>query len=225
MIDMSLNNIVIGLTVIVSLLAFNNRELWSKMLLNPYQVIHRKQYYRLLTHAFIHADFVHLFFNMFVLYSFGQAIELVLTQEEYFNSVLPEFQFWGTSMGYLIYVLIYLGGILFSVIPSLQKHKDNPGYNSLGASGAVSAVVMVFILILPTVDLHLLFIPIGIPGFIFGALYLYYEYYMSKRGGTGIAHDAHLLGGIYGVVLMLILEPSLGTRFVEQIAGFIGQYI
>lgn len=222
MIQMSITNIIILANVILSFIAFQNKDVLSKLVFNPFQVAHRKEYYRVITHAFIHGDFMHILFNMYVLYSFGNLIEQIFTVKEVFNQIFPDIEFWGVSNGYLYYVLLYFGGIIFATLPALKKHKDDPGYNSLGASGAVSAVVMAFILLLPLHKLYLFFIPIGIPGFIFGAAYLGYEYYMSKKGRTGIAHDAHFWGAIYGLVLLLILRPSFGLYFISDIGHFLG---
>ncbi|MEM9053564.1 MAG: rhomboid family intramembrane serine protease [Bacteroidota bacterium] len=220
--ELSLNTIIVGVTVLVSLAAFNNRELLSKLMFNPYQVKHRKQYYRVVTHAFIHADFMHLFFNMYVLWSFGGLIESIFTEREVFEYLFPELDFWGTSTGYLNFVLLYFGGVIFATLPSMRKHGDNPGYNSLGASGAVSSIVLAAILLMPTMDIYIFFIPIGIPAFIVGAAYLAYEYYMSRHAQSRIAHDAHYVGAIFGLAFLLILKPYFGLRFLELIGSFIG---
>ena len=106
-----------------------------------------------------------------------------------------------------------------SSIYSFERNKGNIYYNALGASGAVSSVIYAFILLDPTAKLGFMFIPVPIPAYLFGFIYLGIEYYLSKRGNTGIAHDAHFWGAIYGVVLTLILKPSLATRFIEQIIG------
>jgi membrane associated rhomboid family serine protease len=159
---------------------------------------------------------------MYVLYAFGGLIERIFTSPEVFGRLFPQLEFWGVSSGYLFYLLLYLGGIIFATLPAIKNHKDNPRYNSLGASGAVSAVVMAFILLVPTTNLRLLFIPIDIPAFILGAAYLAFEYYMSKRGRTGIAHDAHFWGAIYGLVLLLILRPTFGLYFIQKVADFLG---
>lgn len=222
MITLSITNILIAACIILSLLAFNNPTLMSKMLFNPYLVVHRKEYYRVLSHAFIHGNFIHLFFNMYVLFSFGNLVETIFTDERVFNNLFPEQEFWGVSKGYLMYFMVYFGGLLFAVLPSIYKHKDNPSYNSLGASGAVSSVIMVFILLMPTSNLQIIFIPINIPAFILGIAYLVYEYFMSKRGNTGIAHDAHLLGGVFGLLLVLILQPAMGLHFIQEIGQFFG---
>jgi len=220
--ELTLNTIIVGVTVLISLAAFNNQDLLSRLIFNPYQVKHRNQYYRAVTHAFIHADFMHLFFNMYVLWSFGGLIESIFTQKEYFEYLFPTLEFWGTSTGYLYYVLLYFGGMIFATLPSLRKHSENPGYNSLGASGAVSSVVLASILLLPTMDINLFFIPIGIPAFIVGIAYLGYEYYMSKNAQSRIAHDAHYVGALFGLAFLLIIQPYFGIRFLELIGSFIG---
>ncbi len=219
---LTLTNLIVAVNVVLSLLAFGNQELMGRLLFNPYQVVHRKQYGRVIGHAFIHANYIHLFFNMYVLYSFGNLIERIFTVPGFFAQLFPDLEFWGTSRGYLYYVILYFGGILAASLPSIQKHADNPSYNSLGASGAVSAVVMAFIVLMPTTNLRLIFIQIDIPAFIMGAAYLGYEYYMSKRDQTGIAHDAHFWGAIFGLVLLLLLNYRFGIHFLQQISTFLG---
>jgi len=220
--ELSLNTIIVIINVVVSLIAFQNQDLLSKLIFNAYQVKHRKEYYRVISHAFIHGDFMHLLFNMYVLWSFGGLIETIFTNPDAFYYYFPELEFWGTSSGYLYYILLYFGGIIFATLPSLKKHGDNIHYNSLGASGAVSAVVLASILLLPTMDIYIFFIPIGIPAFVVGGAYLGYEYYMSKNSQGRIAHDAHYFGAVYGLVLLLILKPYFGIRFLELIGSFIG---
>jgi membrane associated rhomboid family serine protease len=220
--DLSLNTIIVIITVLVSIVAFRDERLLSRLLFNPYQVKHRREYYRVITHAFIHADFMHLLFNMYVLWSFGGLIEAIFTNPDAFRYYFPELEFWGVSKGYLYYILLYFGGIIFATLPSLRKHGDNPHYNSLGASGAVSSVVLASILLLPTMDIYIFFIPIGIPAFIVGAAYLGYEYYMSKNSTSNIAHDAHYVGAIFGLLFLLVIEPYFGLRFLELIGSFIG---
>ena len=128
---------------------------------------------------------------MYVLYSFGGFVESVLV-EGYVNSSSGISVGGFGNVGYLYFVSLYLGVLLFATVPSLKKHGDNPGYLAVGASGAVSAIVFSSIILYPTGGMGLLFIPIRIPSFIFGVLYLLAEQYMSKKGGTRIAHDAHL---------------------------------
>lgn len=222
---LSFTTILIAINVIFSLMAFQNPSLQSRMMLNPYMVVQRKQYYRLITHAFIHGDFIHLFFNMYVLYGFGELLETIFTDQSVFNRLFPDTQFWGSNAGFFVFGILYFGSVLFSVLPSLKKHQNNPSYNSLGASGAVSGIVMACMLLLPTLPLQFIFIPIGIPAFIMGAAYLTYEYMMSKRGGTGIAHDAHFYGAIFALVLLLFLRPSFGLHFLSQVWAYISGWL
>ena len=193
-------------TIAISVKAFSDNSFKWKWMFNPYNVVHRKEWYRSFTHAFIHADWTHLIFNMFVLWSFGVPLEKAL-QAMY------------GPKGYLYFGCLYLGGILFSTMLSLQQHKDNMHYNSLGASGAVMAVLFAFVLIFPTADLMLIFLPIPIPAYIMGPLILTAEYFLSKRGGTGIAHDAHFMGAIFGIVFMLIVDYQLIIEFFSKIRG------
>jgi len=207
---MSLTLIIIVITVALSLMANNNNELYSKMLFNPYLVTQRKEWHRLITHAFIHdnTNIFHLVFNMYVLYSFGKLVETFLSYTL-------------GSKAFLFFIFIYFGGILAASIPSLIKHKNNYGYNSVGASGAVSAVLFSVIAFMPLQGgIGILFIPFSIPPILFGVLYIGYEMYMNKRGGTNIAHDAHIGGAIYGFLFTLLFVPGALTNFIGQIVAY-----
>ena len=204
--------IIIIITVAVSLSANGKPELYSKLLFNPYQVHHGKEWYRIFTHALIHdrSNIFHLGFNMYVLYSFGNIAETILVTSL------------GT-LGIVYYVIIYVGGIVAASIPSMLKHKDNYGYCSVGASGAVSAVLFTTIAFMPfTGGIGIMFIPLDIPPLIFGVLYIAYEMYMGKRGGTNIAHDAHIGGAVFGFLFTLIFVPNAFTNFLSQVLGVIG---
>ena len=198
--------LIIGITVIVSFLAFHNVLLMEKLQYNPAQVFHRKQYYRLFSHAFIHVGWTHLIVNMFVLYFFGQNVESYFS---YFFGNRADFYF----------VMLYIGGILFSNIWSLIKYRNDYFYNAVGASGAVSAVLFTFIFLNPWEVLYL-FAIIPIPGIVFGAGYLIYSYHMVKRRTDNIAHDAHFLGAVFGLLFPIILKPGLFTRFIELLLKF-----
>ncbi len=204
---MSVTLIIIIVTGIISFMAWNNPALMSRWVMNPYQVASRGQYYRLITSGFLHADWGHLFFNMISLYFFGGFIEQV------FGAL-----FGGNGAIYLIG--FYLIGILVSDIPSYLKHRNDRGYNSLGASGGVSAVIFAGILFRPLTPIYLFFIPIGIPGFIFGGLYLAYSYYESRQGRGNVNHDAHFYGALFGILFMLVVYPAVLPQFLEQIAGW-----
>lgn len=205
---MSITLIIIIFTVAVSLYASENLEVKRKLIFNPYQVIHHNQHYRGLTHAFIHADLMHLGINMFVLYFFGRNVEY------YFQVQFPE-------MANTYFILLYIGGIIFATFPSLYKHKDNPGYNSLGASGAVSAVLFSAIILDPTNTIYI-YALLPMPAFLFGVLYIGYEMYMNKNGRTNIAHDAHILGAVFGIIFTILLSPSnVISNFILSISTII----
>ena len=203
---MTITILIILVTVGISLYASENLSLKHKMMFNPAKVHYSNEWYRMFSHAFIHADFIHLGVNMFVLYFFGRNIEFLFSR--YFE-----------GMGSIYFIILYVGGIIFATLPALRKHKDNPIYNSLGASGAVSAVLFSAILLRPADTLYI-YAAIPIPAFLFGVLYISYEMYMNKRGRTNIAHDAHLLGAVFGVLFTIILSPKFViANFIQEIQG------
>ncbi len=206
--SLSITLIIILVTVTISLYVSEKLDLKHKMLFNPLKVYYENEWYRLFSHAFIHADLMHLGINMFVLYFFGQYVE-------YFFSIT-----FG-SIGLLYFTLLYIGGILFASLPALRKNKDNPVYNSLGASGAVSAVLFSSIVLDPTNTIYI-YAAIPMPAIVFGVLYVGYEMYMNNRGRTNIAHDAHLLGALFGVLFTIILSPKFVIlNFIQQIQNII----
>ena len=188
----------------------------------PYNVSHLKEYQRIITHAFIHKDGMHLLINMFVFFQFGQILETVLTKVD--TQIFSFFPYSDGSVGYVYYFMIYFGGVVFASLPSMIKHKDNPHYMSLGASGAVASVLFALIVIAPTSEIALFFV-IPLNFWVFGVLYLFYEWYMGKRGGTGIAHDAHFFGAIWGLIVMLILNPKLYVRCFELITSSMAELL
>lgn len=203
---MSLTLVFIAITAVISFLAFNNYNLRETLINNPYAVVKRKEYYRLLTSGFIHADFMHLFFNMFVLYNFGTIMEQL-------------FQLSYGKNGILYFIALYVLGIIFSSIPDLMKHRGNPAYNSLGASGGVSSVLFAAIILLPTSKLQIFPIPVDIPAWIFSLLYVAYSVYMDRRQADNVNHLAHLWGALWGVLFVLWAFPGALPHFVEQIRG------
>jgi len=198
--------IILAITVFTSITAMDNHELKNKLMFNAYMIKERKEWYRFFSHGIIHADWMHLGFNMLSLYMFGKAVEDAYT--DIFD-----------GKGMLFFILLYVGGLVMSSLYSYERNKTNIYYNSLGASGAVSAVIYAYIMLAPTAKLGIMFIPVPIPAYIFGFIYLGIEYYLSKRGNTGIAHDAHFWGAIYGVVLTIILRPHAVSIFLDQILG------
>ena len=187
---------IIAITALVSIAAFNNATLFSELLFEPFVIKARGQWYRFLTHAFVHANWPHLLVNMFVLFMFGRNVEPLLERITGTNATFP-------------YLALYIGGVLFSTLPSYKRHVHDPNYRAVGASGAVSAVLFAQILMLPTMPVRFMFFPFAMPAWIFGAIYLWYSWYMDKRGGDNVAHDAHFFGAVYGVAFMTVLEPSL----------------
>lgn len=196
--------IIIAITVITSIAAMDNHSLKNKLLFNAYMIHHRKEWYRFFTGAFIHADWIHLMFNMYALFMFGGEVE-------------RRYNYLFEGKGILFFILLYGLGILMSVFYSYEKHKNDVHYNALGASGAVSSVVFAFIILEPTAQLGLLFLPFYIPAYLFGLIFLAVEYYLGKRGNTNIGHDAHFWGAIHGVVFTIVLKPSLAVSFMDQI--------
>lgn len=203
---MSLTIVIIAITVIASIYAWNRQDKFYSWLMNPYSIVHRNQYQKLLTSGFIHADWIHLFFNMFTLYFFGNIMEKILNY--YFDSSGPFY-----------FLLLYFLGMLIADIPSVIKHRNNPNYNSLGASGAVSAVLFASILFVPTNKICL-FAALCMPGFIFGILYLIYTYYQGRRMADNINHDAHLFGALFGIIFSMIIKPDVIGSFFDQILNW-----
>ena len=121
------------------------------------------------------------------------------------------------SRGDLYYIMLYVLGIIVSDVPSFIKHKENPRYNSLGASGGVASIIFAFMLLRPLDKIYLYF-AIGIPGFILGPLYLIFSYYQGRKANDNINHDAHLFGALFGLLFMAVLHPQAIPEFFEQIS-------
>ncbi len=201
-----INWLIIGSTVIISIMAFSNYELMDKFKFNAYKIKHSKETWRFFSYGLVHAGWMHLLINMFVLWSFGEIVETFLK-----NS-------FGLK-GELYYVLLYVAGILFSTLVDFRNNKDNIYYNAVGASGAVSAVVFASILIYPGGSIFVFPIPIPIPSWLFGILYLAYSAYMAKRGTDNVGHTAHFWGAVVGVIFMLIVSPQTFSSFLHYFIG------
>jgi len=199
-----INYIIIGFTCLISFMAFNNPYWTYKLKHWPYQEVRDGEYYRWLTSGFLHGDFMHLIFNMITLYFFGRTVEM------WFTMVFPDF-------GPMFYLLFYLVAIVAASSATFFKYRESPSFASIGASGAVAAVLFASILILPTSKIYLFFIRIGIPGFIFGILYLWFSAYEAKRGQDNIDHTAHYYGAIFGFFFPILFEPRLVPMFIEQL--------
>jgi len=189
---------LIAITCVVSWIAFNNRKLADRLILWPPAVHKNKQYDRLVTYGFLHADFMHLLFNMITLFFFGPQIEMLMGQ-----------------VGVWVYPLFYLSALVVSILPSYLKNQKNPNYLSLGASGAVSAILFAYILVRPWSIIGVFFIPM--PAILFAVLYVGYSIWMDRRGGDRINHSAHLAGAAYGILFFLIMEPRVLGHFLQQL--------
>jgi membrane associated rhomboid family serine protease len=175
----------------------------SSLIMNPYVTYHNRQYYRFISSGFVHKDHMHLLWNMFSFYFFGIAIE-------------NEFQARFGSAGGLYFIALYVLAIIVSDIPTFLKRKNDPRYNSLGASGGVSAVIFAFIIFEPLARICLYF-ALCMPGFILGGLYIIFSWYQGRKSNDNINHDAHLYGALFGFLFCVIVAPSSIGDFIEQI--------
>ena len=201
---MSVTVIIIIITVGISLVAFNNGDFFQKSLMNPFMVFRKNQYWRLISSGFTHGSYVHLGFNMFTFYFFGRVVEMVFAQ------VLGD-------SGVVWFILFYLSAIIISDLPTAFKQKDNLNYNSLGASGAVSAMVFASIIYFPLNDICLYGF-ICIPGFLLGVGYVVYSYFRGRTMSDNINHEAHLYGAIYGIVVAISVHPASAIDFFHKIS-------
>jgi membrane associated rhomboid family serine protease len=208
--SLSITLIIIIITCLVSIPAFRNQQLKEKLLFWPYRIHHQKEYHRFLTGGAVHADGMHLIFNMVSFYSFGLSLERF-----HYPSLFGSNSTW-------LYIFLYLGGLVLSVIPDFLKYKDVYGYRALGASGAVSAVIFSAIAIEPTTSIYLFLLPIPIPGWLFGILFLIMSAYLAKRSADNIGHNAHFWGSVFGLIFTLvtgwtIAHVDLISRFIAQV--------
>ena len=201
--------VIMAITALVSYKAFQDGSLKWRFMFNAYEIKRKKEWYRFFSHGLIHADWVHLGLNIYVLYLFGGTVE---------TSFVAQF---GLVKGIVNYLLLYIGGLAVSSFYSYAKHQDNTHYNALGASGAVSAVVFASIALFPMDELGIILIPFYIPGVIFGALYLLYSNYMAKKQMDNIGHDAHFWGALFGFVITFVFDPKTINTFISEITSLI----
>lgn len=203
---------LIVLTCIVSITGFSREKIIDDLIFYPPAITNRHQWYRFITCGFIHADIPHLIFNMYSFYMFGDIIE------DWFSKTFGE-------KGKLLFLVLYFSSLIVCLLPTYLQQKDNYFYKSLGASGAVSAIVFAFIFLAPTAKIGLMFIPIQAPAFLFGAIYLGVSYYLANRGESRINHSAHFWGAVYGIVFIIITSQFLSEfrpidNFINQISSY-----
>ncbi len=197
--SLSGNLIIIAVTCLISWIGFKDRAFQYRWSLNPYQARRKNRYTPYLSYGFVHADFPHMLFNMITLFFFGRFMETV------FNA----------HFGGFGYYLFYLGGIVFSILPWALPRRNNPRYSTLGASGAVSAVLFAYILLQPWSILYVYFIPV--PAILYAVLYVTYSMYLDRKGGDNINHSAHLWGAAYGVIFTALVEPGALSSFLGKL--------
>ncbi len=195
----TLSLIIIGATCVVSFIAFNNARLLERLILWPPAISRQHQYDRLVTYGLVHASPGHLFVNMFTLFFFSPPIE----------------QAYAIFLGRLGFVIFYVGALIVSILPTFLANRDNPNYRSLGASGAVSAVVFAFVLLQPWATIYLYFVPV--PAIVYAVLYVVYSIYMDRRSSDNVNHSAHLWGAAFGVSFTLLMNPHLLSLFLATV--------
>ncbi|MES2329639.1 MAG: rhomboid family intramembrane serine protease [Bacteroidota bacterium] len=212
-IDITVTLVILLLTCVISFIAFSNEKITNDLIFYPPAVTNNNQWYRFITCGLIHADFMHLAFNMYTFYIFGDLVEKAFVDV------------FGTS-GKALYAILYVSSLIACLLPTYFKHKNDGYYRSLGASGAVSAVIFAGIVLYPTMGLRIFPIPLNIPAFIFGPLYLIVSAYLAKKGHGNINHSAHIWGAVYGIVFLLITSQFLSEfrpvqHFIEQVSGYL----
>jgi len=191
----SITFMLIAINTVASLVAlFGVPQLLEKGYLKPYRVVREHTWYELFTSGFLHANIGHLVVNMLTFYFFGRIMEHFL--------------------GPIYFLGLYISALIIAGIPSVIKFRDDPNYATLGASGAVGGVLFAFILLFPFEPIYLFFIPIPIPAFIIGILYLVYSMYESKQARGKINHEAHIAGAVWGILYMIIFVPNTIDHFL-----------
>ncbi len=201
---------IVLLTAVISFTAFSNEKVMDDLIFYPPAITNRNQWYRFITCGFIHADIMHLAFNMYSFYLFGDMVEKA------FGILFGE-------SGKIIYVLLYVSALIVSVLPTYINHQNDYHYRSLGASGAVSAIIFAGIFLYPTMGMGIFPIPFHIPGFVFGPLFLGISYYLANKGQGNINHSAHIWGAIYGIVFLIITSTFLSK--INLIENFYNEII
>lgn len=193
------------ITIITTLMAFSNENLYGKLMMHPYSVYRGRNLYTLITSGLIHKDWMHLFFNMLSYYFFAFQLE--------------------STIGHWQFGVLYMVSMVLSDLPSVVKHKEDFWYNSLGASGAISAVIFSSILFSPMSMMMIMPLPIPIPAILFGVIYLVYCSYASKYSRDNINHDAHLFGALSGLMITIAMYPKVVPFFLQQVTVVIQSHL
>jgi membrane associated rhomboid family serine protease len=201
-------SIILVFTLVTSIYTFSNPDLFGKLMLHPYSVSKGKNIHTVLTSGLIHRDWMHLAFNMLTFFFFAFPLEKLLAQL--------------SSWGHIQFLLIYVIALILSDITTIIKEKNNYRYHSLGASGAISAVLFSYILFNPTMSLYLFFIPIPIPAVIFGPLFLVYCVWAANAARDSINHDAHFYGALSGLSITILMYPQIIGHFLNEVLGMLG---
>ena len=196
---MSMTLLLIGVTVALSWFCFERPRLLERLLLWPPAIQRQHQYDRFVTHGFVHADWQHLLFNMITLYFFGREVERLF---------MP-------YIGSIGFVLFYVSAIVVAMLPTYLRHRHDPNYRSLGASGAVSAVLFVFILVAPWSLIFVFFLPV--PAILYAVMYVGYSIWADRNAHDNINHSAHLAGAAYGVLFTVAMEPGVLASFLSRL--------
>jgi membrane associated rhomboid family serine protease len=192
--------IIIAITCVVSFMAFNNARLMNDLILWPPAITRSREYHRLVTYGVVHADFGHLLFNMITLFFFGRTME----------------GFFTATLGTLGFALFYILALVVSILPTYLNNKNNPNYRSLGASGAVSAVLFSYVLLAPWSRIIVFVIPV--PAIVYAVLYVAYSIYMDRRGQGNVNHSAHLWGAAFGVAFTVVVRPEVISHFLSALS-------
>jgi membrane associated rhomboid family serine protease len=205
--------VFLALIVAFSLYCFNNKRAMQKYLFHPYSIHYHGEHYRFLTHAFIHGDYFHLLFNCVSLYSFGLTLEVGFFGNE---------RFFDPKIGKLYYLILFTGGIYAASVTEYFRNRHNPDYSSLGASGAISAVIFCFVMVAPKELISVFFVPM--PGWIFGVLLLGISFYLIRRKRTStysdnISHESHFWGALFGAAFTCVIKPSVLKEFWTDVSS------
>jgi len=214
--ELSITLVIIIITCLVSVGGFSSQKIINDLIFYPPAIQQSKQWYRFISCGLIHADIGHLAFNMYALYIFGIHVENA------FSTIFGD-------SGKILYLVMYITSLIACLMPTYSKHKNDYYYRSLGASGAVSAVIFSFILIYPLQKMGLIFLPVMIPGFIFGSLYIVVSTLLEKRAAGNVNHSAHIWGALYGIGFLTAFGYAMSdypvlSRFIEQIESYIKSF-